>query len=469
MSDTKAPWFRTPAGTRPKHDAPRGPQPNWWGPADMDKKRQGREKRRERQPQRKPGGAPSYKPYDYPRRPTPERTPRPVSPPAKPGAVRVPKLRIPRVFGNPLLDIGANVVENFINPSPNVVPRLPSNYEWCNGPHPISVVTWNPLRVVKPSSGPFFTGIGSCDVPPIDGQSSGPAPPRSEWYKLTGQRHYWWLAYEFVWGGGERAGAALGTVHRVGPVLNPQPQAVPVHVTQNWSNPNHERWLPTLPDPFPAPKPALEVGHGTPVGEPDPVTNPDAAYEPDYQWGYQIGVGPGPAFPIGPGNPAPAPVAPSPSPILPVVREPPPSGEKQRKVITKSAAVGVALYKALHRTSEGFEIIDAVYDALPDDVKKRWYRPERQGDQYGPYGLHGADWKLRALYHNWHRLDPVEAIKNIFRNEFEDRLYGRIHRALPVNEGQAHSHGYKTIDELLDEFFAGKDWVLDYLETLNER
>jgi hypothetical protein len=107
---------------------------------------------------------------------------------------------------------------------------------------------------------------------------------------------------------------------------------------------------------------------------------------------------------------------------------PPPANTKEQKTtLRKFAAV---LTKALDTVSEYAEIIDALYDALPDDVKDRWGkgRKERPGDQAGQYGIDGADWKLQALYANWHRLDTEKAVLNIIKNEIEDRLHGASHK-----------------------------------------
>lgn len=119
-----------------------------------------------------------------------------------------------------------------------------------------------------------------------------------------------------------------------------------------------------------------------------------------------------------------------------VPREPPGRREKQRKNISRSAVIGVALYKALDTVSETADIVDAVYDALPEDVKKRWDRPNRRGvDQFGQYGLNGADWKLQVIWHNAHRLDTEKAWRNIAKNLLEDEIYGQVHRRVPRGVG----------------------------------
>lgn len=112
-------------------------------------------------------------------------------------------------------------------------------------------------------------------------------------------------------------------------------------------------------------------------------------------------------------------------------RAPPAAGERERKFISRTAKAGIELSRALGKLSEGADLVDAVYEALPDDVKKRWGkgRKDRPIDNWGQYGISGADWKLQAIYHNYHKLDFSEAAKNILLNELEDQAYGRAYGA----------------------------------------
>jgi hypothetical protein len=99
---------------------------------------------------------------------------------------------------------------------------------------------------------------------------------------------------------------------------------------------------------------------------------------------------------------------------------------KEKKVMSRGKAAAIAIARALDWLSESAEVVSALYDALPDDVKNRWRCDslDRPGDQMGQYGVDGADCKLQALYWNWHRLDVRAALGNILTNEIEDRLYG---------------------------------------------
>lgn len=121
--------------------------------------------------------------------------------------------------------------------------------------------------------------------------------------------------------------------------------------------------------------------------------------------------------------------------------------------------------------SEGAEIVDAVYESLPPETRKHW--EEMQGahwakydgawhwvipsrgllDSAGQYGIDGADWKARAIWHNWHKIDVDRAIKNIIRNEIQDRVLGGIAGASPANVGHTTDDANKQINKWLELFF----------------
>lgn len=140
------------------------------------------------------------------------------------------------------------------------------------------------------------------------------------------------------------------------------------------------------------------------------------------------------------GRPAPSPL---PQPVIvtqqPTVgRRPPRSNEKESKVRHRGTTFAVALFKTLDMVSEGGDRVDAVFQALPKDVREKWERKFRKYgptggalsvDKAGQYGIDNADWKLRALWHNWSKVDAVAAATNLAKNEIEDKLYGRAFRA----------------------------------------
>lgn len=108
---------------------------------------------------------------------------------------------------------------------------------------------------------------------------------------------------------------------------------------------------------------------------------------------------------------------------------------------------------AMDIISEASEFVDALYDALPDDVRKRWDQKGRGlMDSAGQYGIDGADWKLNALWHNWHKVDIEQAIKNIIANELQDKILGKYQQALPKNIGHVADAGSLGLNDLIDLF-----------------
>lgn len=114
------------------------------------------------------------------------------------------------------------------------------------------------------------------------------------------------------------------------------------------------------------------------------------------------------------------------------IPQPAQEGTKEKK--TRASGIARFLLHAFNDASEGADAVDAVFDALPDDVKKRWRRKyERKpapglerSDFYGQYAsINDADWKLQAIWHNWDKLDQAKAVANIVKNQLEDAIIGR--------------------------------------------
>jgi len=171
---------------------------------------------------------------------------------------------------------------------------------------------------------------------------------------------------------------------------------------------------------------------------------------------------------------------------------PPGKGVKEAGKRRTSARLGRLLFKALDDISESCEVVDALYDALPNDVKKSamkkagyvWspsagkyvlpgdgslkasdktteaFRPSGAGsrsfvDQFGQYGLDGCDWKAQALYDHADKLDVCGGVQNILKNYLEDKIHGVTHRFRPKNTVNGLADADKEfglqLNNLLDE------------------
>ena len=107
----------------------------------------------------------------------------------------------------------------------------------------------------------------------------------------------------------------------------------------------------------------------------------------------------------------------------------------------------------VNAVSEGAEVIDAAYNALPLEVRRRWGadRPKQMIDQFGQYGIDGADWKGQAVFHNLHKIDLEQFGKNLLSNYLEDKAIGGLHSKLPRNFGNAAEDGQKAFAELVNK------------------
>ena len=139
------------------------------------------------------------------------------------------------------------------------------------------------------------------------------------------------------------------------------------------------------------------------------------------------------------------------SPSKPGGPRPPKPRQRERKALGTMRTV----LTVLDHASEAAEVVDAIYEALPAKTREKWSCGGGRGliDSAGQYGIDKADCKLRALWHNWHKVDIEKAVKNIIANEIQDRVIGNIARASPNNVGRATDDAQKKINELLERLF----------------
>lgn len=323
-------------------------------------------------------------------------------------------------------------------------PRLPGNYRWCKGP----LWPWPSPQAAFVLDDPHFTNNGSCSVnPPLSGQAVTSAD-RAHW-RLQYARQYWLQRYRQNGTGLERC-VILGTAERIatGPVRHAQ-QPIWQVAPDLAIDPNFQRWLPGFAEPL-------------------PDVHPDEGTDLVPQMETRLGTRNAPV------------IAPEPAP-MPRQRQHyrgvTDSAVRERKALSRSAKLGILLAKWVDNASEAAEVVDAVYEALPDDVRKawekkqgahwvrdkktgkwKWYVPSRPGDQYGQYGVDGADWKLRAIWYNYDKIDVEAALINIAKNHLSDSVIGRIKRGLPRQTGAALEDADKAFAKWLDKVLS---WALE--------
>lgn len=125
-----------------------------------------------------------------------------------------------------------------------------------------------------------------------------------------------------------------------------------------------------------------------------------------------------------------------PAAVQPVGPRPPRANEKESKR-KRIRRVSGRIVAALDDVSEGAEVIDAFYDALPKEVRKK-YDCDRfiKGrnpliDNAGQYGIDRADCKMKALWNHWNEVDFDKAVYNVAANVVTDKIIGGVASRLP--------------------------------------
>lgn len=222
-------------------------------------------------------------------------------------------------------------------------------------------------------------------------------------------------------------GVVVRSWHRIAPANSP-----PVYIPARWE-PIPAKVAP-MPMPLALPQviPALDphsVPPGAPMVQPKPLPYrvvphrlPNPYRDPVEQTQRGNVAAPSPA------TPQPVPVQPPPivlppvNPVLPgggsvVVRPPgykppftpPGRGVKERKWIA-AVASSSPLGRIVNGVTEGADLVEAFYGALPDYLK----------------GCRTLQCKLAALYEHWDKVNMLQAIANIVANQVEDRIIGGV-------------------------------------------
>lgn len=228
-----------------------------------------------------------------------------------------------------------------------------------------------------------------------------------------------------------------------GPAVVPSPWSPAV---VPWPHVDPMRVPPNSPQPVPNPIPWRDL----PGRRPNPWTpeRPEWGNEP---W-RSPDESPVPGQRPAPGTapvPAPGPVPdwelyPNPGPISPqtptqpngrpgqdaTIPRRPRRGEKERKISAYGKSGGRAFaLRIVNLVSEGVDLMDAFYWALPD---------------YRTSGKHNATQRAEQLWKHWDEVDMQQAMENVIANELQDRFYGRLGRAaadLAISTGRPVGYG----------------------------
>lgn len=182
------------------------------------------------------------------------------------------------------------------------------------------------------------------------------------------------------------------------PILPWVPIAVPVFAPQPIPLPR-PRWVPLLPNPEQAPGPdPWNPEKPLPEEENRPGTVRPGSPSANAAPGGLVRPSPYP-------EPTPSP-GPRPQPN-PFPARKPGRGVKERK-LKGTAGQRKVMGLLLSGASEGFDLLDALHEALPKKLQ----------------GKDHPKAKFEALYRHWDKVNMDEAFANIWKNQVEDRYYG---------------------------------------------
>lgn len=148
-------------------------------------------------------------------------------------------------------------------------------------------------------------------------------------------------------------------------------------------------------------------------------------------------------------------------------KNPPPRQKEQKARLTK---IGYALLNAFGEFTEGLDLMDAAWEALPKDLRSKSFH---DGKYVRP------NWRTRAadVYNNAAYIDPNQFVRNFVANQIEDTYVGVSsqvwnppragRRPIPnndtrreIDEKMYENYGAPPIDDWVDSFFDGVEGIL---------
>jgi len=107
--------------------------------------------------------------------------------------------------------------------------------------------------------------------------------------------------------------------------------------------------------------------------------------------------------------------------LHPVPWRKPPPGTKQKKIALKASGIA-GVIRGIGAFTEGLDALDAIYQALPESLRKR-EQAKRHGRDPNPLA------KLQILLRNLGKLDGPGAIENLINEQIQDTIIGKANRA----------------------------------------
>ena len=133
--------------------------------------------------------------------------------------------------------------------------------------------------------------------------------------------------------------------------------------------------------------------------------------------------------------------------VVPIFPQRPP-GPKEKEQKNRSTPKGAKLFSKLIQVTEALDALDAMYEALPEELRKR-LKKENGGKELTPQQ------KWRALYQNWQLLNGDIALRNLLKNQIEDALVGLKSGQLQKFKDKIGLGSSRVLDKALEPFIPG--------------
>lgn len=106
-----------------------------------------------------------------------------------------------------------------------------------------------------------------------------------------------------------------------------------------------------------------------------------------------------------------------------------PPGPKMKERKAKVPLPAMMALRAAYAGTEALDVLDALYDALPPDVRRQVTKSgvTRNGARAGPGVKYATPIdKAKHLYRNLDKMDLAQALQNLIANHYEDAVMGRL-------------------------------------------
>lgn len=125
-----------------------------------------------------------------------------------------------------------------------------------------------------------------------------------------------------------------------------------------------------------------------------------------------------------------------------------PPGRKEKERKTKLGAVGgTAAARIVNMTTESLDFLDALWDALPEEIKRKGARHNRSlAEKLERKGRKRYSEKVKDVWNHFDKINLTDALENIIKNQVEDFVIGKMskHATKNLRDTQVKWYGRKA-------------------------